>query len=188
MRCKTAVLQPVCGNLADVVFGITDLIDVGAVGNKLQGSVFSGSQTARKVCRNGKRALNFCAGEVGLHLFPVSVAYGGYEAVLAESFDQFLGCRAVVVVFDAQTDVGGIEVNTVSVDKQQQCRQYEGDDQAGRVAEDLQKFLFDKCEGNTHAACSPCCKMMLAKASSNVPAPASFFSSAGVPVAMVCPR
>ena len=164
------------------------LIDVGAVGNKLQGGVFAGRQPPREIRRNGKRALNFCAGKVGLHLFSVVVAYGGNKTVLSEGAGQFLGCRAAVVVFDAQPDVGKIEVDAVGVNKQQQCRQHKGDDQAGGVADNLQKFLFDKCKGNTHAVCSPCCKMMLTKASSSVRAPASFFSSAGVPVAMVRPR
>ena len=101
-------------------------------------------EAGSKIAGNNHSALQFGIDDVIVHGIFIIVDMSSDIVVVAEGFCQRHDLRIGIVKFQSKPDIYRIHVDTVHINQRQQRRQDEGNHNAAGIADDLQKFFFDK--------------------------------------------
>ena len=189
--CDGALLHPIAAHALGIVGHERGIIGHRAIGDRLDRALPIGNLAA-EILRDHDDATDGARHQIVLqrghradlhHLEPARIAIGLCKAG---------GGFASILLGDADTGAAGVEVEGIAEDQQQDDRQQKGDQDGGRIAQDLQGFLqrhgaqAAERDRRAHAASlRSASRISAAKASSMLATPpASARSSAGVPVAI----
>ena len=127
-------------------------VGVAAIGDHLDAGGVAARQPLREVAGEHDDAVEAPGGELVEKRAPVGRALHLEEAGVRQRSHELVGLRRRLLGDDADAHAGGVEGDAEAEQGQEEGRQDEGDDEARRVAHDLQGLLAHQCPDATQAA------------------------------------